>query len=81
MKRPDINNLTETEIEIKELGKKITVKTDGSPRSLIATFNFVSGLIARNELRDTSVGLNPPKPTHEIVGDEDGRYTIKRLRF
>lgn len=80
MKRPDIS-LQETEIEIKELGKKITVPTDGSPRSIIAAFNFVSGLIARHELRDPSAGLNPPKPTHEVIGGEDGRYTIKRLRF
>lgn len=78
---PNPDNFPEVEIEIPELHKKLTVKTDGSPHSLTEAFAYVASLIAHNHLKDTEAGLTPKSPTHEVVHDADGRYRLKRLRF
>jgi hypothetical protein len=79
--RSDPDGLPEREIEFKELHKNLAIKTDGSPGSLADAFAFVHGLIANDKLRDKEAGLNPKRPSHEVVHDKDGRYRIKRLGF
>ena len=80
-KKFDPNSLPEVDLEIPELKKKLTVRTQNSPLGLTEAFAFVAGLIARDELQDTEAGLNPKSPTHTVTHDADGKYRLKRLRF